>query len=87
MVRLSSFCFQKHCDWMISFQVRYDGLASRPGGVAILLGMLHATETGNKLQRRGPLARERLYLYLNVQLLGLEPGYLEENHPITTVFD
>ena len=37
--------------------------------------MLHATETGNKLQRRGPLARERLYLYLNVQLLGLEPGY------------
>ena len=49
--------------------------------------MLHATETGNKLQQRGPLARERLYLYLNVQLLGLEPGYLEENHPITTVFD
>ena len=49
--------------------------------------MLHATETGNKLQRRGPLARERLYLYLNVQLLGLEPGYLEENHAITTVFD
>ena len=48
---------------MISFQVRYDGLASRPGEVAILLGMLHATETGNKLQRRGPLAREREFVF------------------------
>ena len=32
------------------------------GGVAILLSSLHATGTGNKLQKRGPLARIRLYL-------------------------
>ena len=32
------------------------------GGVAILLSSLHATRTGNKLQKRGPLARIRLYL-------------------------
>ena len=32
------------------------------GGVAILLGILHATETGNKLQLCGPLARVCLYL-------------------------
>ena len=34
------------------------------GGVATLLGMLHATETGNKLQLCEPLARVRLYLLL-----------------------
>ena len=34
------------------------------GGVAILLGLLHATETGNKLRPCGPLVRVRLYLYL-----------------------
>ena len=32
------------------------------GGVAILLSSLHATGTGNKLQKRGPLGRIRLYL-------------------------
>ena len=32
------------------------------GGVAILLGLLHATETGNKLRLCGPLVRVRLYL-------------------------
>ena len=31
------------------------------GGVAILLGLLHATETGNKLRPFGPLALTRLY--------------------------
>ena len=30
-----------------------DGLASRPGGVAILLGLLHATETGISSGRVG----------------------------------
>ena len=72
---------------MISFQARYDGLASRPGsggggGVEKPRGMLHATETGNKLRPRGTWARVRLYLYLTLQLL--EPGYLEENHPTTS---
>ena len=38
------------------------------GGVATLLGLLHATETGNKLRLCGPLARVRLYLYLTSQL-------------------
>ena len=33
-----------------------------PGGVAIPLGLLHATETRNKLWPFGPLARARLYL-------------------------
>ena len=33
-------------------------------GVATLLGLLHATETGNKLQLCEPLARVRLYLLL-----------------------
>ena len=32
------------------------------GGVAILIGLLHGTETGNKLLPCGPLARLRLYL-------------------------
>ena len=31
-------------------------------GVAILIGLLHGTETGNKLLPCGPLARLRLYL-------------------------
>ena len=34
------------------------------GGVAILLGLLHAAETGNNLWPCGPLVRVRLYLYL-----------------------
>ena len=33
------------------------------GGVAIFLGMLHATETRNKLRAYGPLAHVHLYLY------------------------
>ena len=33
------------------------------GGVAIFLGMLHATETRNKLRACGPLAHVHLYLY------------------------
>ena len=38
-----------------------DGLAFRPGEGAILLGLLHATETGNKLGPPcGPLACVRL---------------------------
>ena len=32
------------------------------GGVEILLGLLLALETGNKLRLCGPLARVRLYL-------------------------
>ena len=34
---------------------------SGQGGVAILHGLLHATEIGNKLRPCGPLARVRLY--------------------------
>ena len=34
-------------------------------GVAILLGILHATETGISSSRFGPLARVRLYLFFN----------------------
>ena len=37
------------------------------GGVAIPLGLFHATETGNKLQPCGPLARVRLNLTLHWQ--------------------
>ena len=33
------------------------------GGIAIFLGMLHATETRNKLRACGPLAHVHLYLY------------------------
>ena len=34
------------------------------GGVEILLGLLLALETGNKLRLCGPLARVRLYLLM-----------------------
>ena len=42
-------------------------------GVAILLGLLHATETGNKLQLCRPLA----HVYLNLPILIL---FGEERH-------
>ena len=35
------------------------------GGVAILLGILHATKTGIRSARFGPLPCLRLYLFLN----------------------
>ena len=43
--------------------LRRTSIPSR-GGVAILLGLLHATETGNKLRPCGPLAFVRFYLYI-----------------------
>ena len=43
--------------------VTLDGLASSPGGVAILLGA-PCYGKWDKLQPFGPLARVRLYLYL-----------------------
>ena len=41
--------------------LRWTSIPSR-GGVAMLIGLLHSTETGNKLLPCGPLARVRLYL-------------------------
>ena len=40
-------------------------------GGAIILGLLHDTETKNKLWPCGPLARVRLYLYLDWIVLTL----------------
>ena len=40
----------------------YDGLASRPGGVAVLLAMLHDKETVINSSCFGPLASVRFYI-------------------------
>ena len=45
--------------------LRWTSIPSRGGGVAILLGLLNATERGNKLWPCGPLVRVHLYLYLS----------------------
>ena len=57
------------------------------GGVAVLIGLLHGTETGNKLLPCGPLARLRLYLTSINCLMSSTIETVIMKHTIPNVFD